>query len=209
MSLAHDERLELADTMAKVGPDAHTLCGEWTVRDLAAHLVIRERRLDAAPGIFLPPLAGYTRRVQDSVAAGEWVGLVDDVRTGPPVWSPYKLLDAQINLGEMFVHHEDVRRADGSAPTPRELSAEMQTALWGLLGLLGRVAYRGAPVAVDVETPDGRRRTFGKKSASRRVALRGEPSELVLHAFGRDAVVLEFDGDQADVAAVKGLDRGV
>ncbi|KIQ20653.1 hypothetical protein ASG56_18440 [Rhodococcus sp. Leaf7] len=209
MSLAHDERLDLADTMAEVGPDAPTLCGDWTVRDLAAHLVIRERRLDAAPGIFLPPLAGYTRKVQDGVAAGEWVSLVDDVRTGPPVWSPYKLLDAQVNLGEMFVHHEDIRRAGTAAPSPRELSPEMQSALWGLLGLLGRIAYRSAPVRVAVETPDGRRRAFGKKSASRTVTLRGEPAELVLHAFGRDAVVLEFDGEAEDIASVKGLDRGV
>ncbi|MGB3771802.1 MAG: TIGR03085 family metal-binding protein [Rhodococcus sp. (in: high G+C Gram-positive bacteria)] len=208
MSLAHDERLELAETMAQVGPDAPTLCGDWTVRDLAAHLVVRERRLDAAPGIFLPPLSGYTKRVQDRVAAGEWVSLVDDVRTGPPIWSPYKLLDAQINLGEMFVHHEDVRRADGSAPSPRDLGAEMESALWGVLGLVGRLAYREAPVTVVQETPDGRTRRLGKKSASRSVALRGEPSELLLHAFGRDAVVLEFDGDEGDIAAVKGLDRG-
>lgn len=209
MSLAHDERLELADLMAKVGPDAPTLCGEWTVRDLAAHLVIRERRLDAAPGIFLSPLAWYTKKVQDSVAASEWVGLVDDVRTGPPVWSPYKILDPVINLGEMYVHHEDVRRGGGGAPQPRELGVDMQKALWGVLAVVGRVAYKGATVAVVHETPDGRSRTFGKTSAPRRVVLRGTPGELLLHAFGRDAVVLEVDGEPGDVAAVDALDRGI
>ena len=41
---AFAERLALADLMAEVGPDAPTLCGGWTTRDLAAHLLLRERR---------------------------------------------------------------------------------------------------------------------------------------------------------------------
>lgn len=209
MSYAHTERLHLAETMAEVGPDAPTLCGEWTVRDLAAHLVVRERRLDAAPGIFLPPLAGYTKRVQDGVAAGDWVSLVDDVRTGPPVWSPYKLLDAKVNLHEMFVHHEDILRATDAPLSPRTFSVDFENRMWGLLAVLARVSYRASPVAVVLETPDGRSRTVGKTGASRRVVLTGKPSELLLHAFGRDAVVLDYDGDGDDIAEVNGLDRGV
>ena len=50
-SLAESERALFADLLAEVGPDAPTLCGDWTTRDLAAHLVVRERRLDATPGI--------------------------------------------------------------------------------------------------------------------------------------------------------------
>ena len=48
MSVAQDERARLVETMRAVGPDHPTLCGDWTTRDLAAHLVVRERRLDAA-----------------------------------------------------------------------------------------------------------------------------------------------------------------
>ena len=36
----------LCDLFEEVGPDAPTLCGDWTTRDLAAHLVMRERRPD-------------------------------------------------------------------------------------------------------------------------------------------------------------------
>src|SRR6476646_3889522 len=50
-SLAHGERLALADLFAEVGPDAPTLCGDWTTRDLVAHLTSRERRADALPGL--------------------------------------------------------------------------------------------------------------------------------------------------------------
>src|SRR5439155_20488720 len=58
MGVARDERSALCDLFAEVGPDAPTLCGGWLTRDLAAHLVIRERRPDAAAGIVIKPLAG-------------------------------------------------------------------------------------------------------------------------------------------------------
>ena len=62
---ARSERLALCRTLERVGPDAPTLCPPWRTRDLAAHLVLRERRPDAAPGIWLRAAAGRTRRVQD------------------------------------------------------------------------------------------------------------------------------------------------
>lgn len=37
------------------GPDAPTLCEGWFTRDLAAHLWIREHRLDAAVGMYSCP----------------------------------------------------------------------------------------------------------------------------------------------------------
>lgn len=93
MSVAQRERAALVATMRSVGPDAPTLCDGWTTRDLAAHLVIREYRVDAAPGILIPLLAGHTAKVQDEVARNtEWNALL-------------------ANVAEMFIHHEDVRRA--------------------------------------------------------------------------------------------------
>ena len=88
------------------------LLGDWTTKDLAAHLVVRERRLDAAPGIIIPALADYTARVQNEVAAAaDWDELLDKVASGPPLLSPFKVLDPLVNVGDMFLHHEDVRRA--------------------------------------------------------------------------------------------------
>ena len=40
------ERKALADLLAALGPDAPTLCTGWETRDLAAHIVLRERRPD-------------------------------------------------------------------------------------------------------------------------------------------------------------------
>ena len=36
---------------------------------------------------------------------------LDQVASGPPLYSPFKLLDSIANVAEMFIHHEDVRRA--------------------------------------------------------------------------------------------------
>ncbi|SUA46605.1 TIGR03085 family metal-binding protein [Nocardia africana] len=112
MSMAQRERRALVSTMTAAGPDAPTLCGTWTVRDLAAHLVVRERHPVAAPGILLKPLAGYLDSVQAKVSEKPFTELLEQIRTGPPWWSPLKPVDAVVNLTEMFVHHEDVRRAD-------------------------------------------------------------------------------------------------
>ena len=68
---ARTERAAFADTLEEAGPDAPTLCTGWTTRDLAAHLVLRERRPDAAMGILIKGVAGHTQRVQDELARGE------------------------------------------------------------------------------------------------------------------------------------------
>ena len=77
------ERSALADLMLAVGPQAPTLCAGWTTRDLAAHLVVRLTRVDAAAGIMVPALEAHLRRVQDEVAAQEWDTLVAKVRRRP------------------------------------------------------------------------------------------------------------------------------
>ena len=87
MGVARDERRLLTELFSEVGPDAPTLCDPWRTRDLAAHLVLRERRLDAAAGILVKPLAGHTQRVQDAYAAKPWDELVDLVRQGQGVLS--------------------------------------------------------------------------------------------------------------------------
>ena len=71
----------------------------------------------------MPFLADYTAKVQGKIARSTtWETLIGLVASGPPIYSPFKLLDAVANLGEMFIHHEDVRRAvDGWQPRALEL----------------------------------------------------------------------------------------
>ena len=47
------ERAQLSDVFDELGPEAPTLLAPWTTRDLAAHLVLRERDYLAGPGLVL------------------------------------------------------------------------------------------------------------------------------------------------------------
>ena len=68
--LAQLERGRLCDLLLEVGPDAPTLCEGWTAADLAAHLVIRERKPLAAPGI----VAGGKLGEYTELNVFEWPG---------------------------------------------------------------------------------------------------------------------------------------
>ncbi len=208
MSMAQRERRALVVTMTAAGPDAPTLCGHWTVRDLAAHLVVRERRPDASPGIMIEALAGYTESVQAKAAQRPFTELLEQIRTGPPWWSPLRPIDAVVNLTEMFVHHEDVRRAE-TGWEPRELDAADEAKLWTDLRRMARMSYRKAPVTLVLATPQGERVTAHTVDGTSEVVLTGQPSELVFHAFGRNAVRLEATGAPEDVKAVNESDRSV
>jgi uncharacterized protein (TIGR03085 family) len=207
MTAAQRERAALVETMRSVGPDAPTLCGDWTTRDLAAHLVVRERRLDTTPGIAVPFLAGYTEKVRRQAAEStEWDELLDKVASGPPIYSPFKILDPVANLGEMFIHHEDVRRAQ-STWEPRELEDTMVKALGRGLPLMARLTLAKAPAKVSLCTPDGKElATVGRGPE---LTVIGEPQELLLFISGRDTVRLEFGGDTALVEAVRASRRGL
>lgn len=189
---AHRERLELARLLRQVGPDAPTLCEGWTTRDLLAHLLARERRLDSGVGLLVRPLAGYSERVRLGYAARDFDALVDQFRR-PPWWSPLSnpLTDELINTMEMFLHHEDVRRAQPDWQ-PRPLPAEMEQALWKRTGMLAGVRLRGLPIRVTLSAPG-----YGARSAGSgpRVQLTGEPGELLLFITGRQAATrLTADG---------------
>ncbi|BBY27706.1 TIGR03085 family metal-binding protein [Mycolicibacterium sediminis] len=201
MSVAQAERAGLVAAMREVGPDAPTLCGDWTARDLAAHLVIRERRLDAAPGILVPKLAGYTERVQDQVAAeNDWNVLLDKVASGPPTLSPFKLLDPLVNVSEMFIHHEDVRRA-GAEWEPRVLDEATTTALTRQVSLMSRLMLSKVPARVTLRTPEGK--TLATTGSGPSVVVTGDPGELLLFVSGRDQTKVEITGDDDAVRAVR------
>ena len=108
---ARRERAALADLLLVTGPDAPTLCTGWLARDLAAHVVVRERRPDASAARMLPPLRSYGEKVRLAKAAEPYEKVVDEVRN-PPWWSPVsnRVTDELANGLELFIHHEDLRR---------------------------------------------------------------------------------------------------
>jgi uncharacterized protein (TIGR03085 family) len=208
MGLAADERQALSDLFDELGPDVPTLCAGWRSRDLAAHLVLRERRPDAAAGIRVAALAGYTERVQREIADRPWAELVRQVRGGPPVWSPFGLPGVAdlVNGVEYFVHHEDVRRGQPDWE-PRQPDRGRDAAVWRAQRTLARLAFRRSPVGIVLRRTDGAE--IVAKKGPNPVTIVGEPGELLLYTSGRTAVRLSFNGDQESVAIVQGLDRAL
>ncbi len=206
MGIAADERRALSDLFDELGPDAPTLCAGWQAKDLAAHLVLRDRRPDAAGGIRFKVLAERTERVQREIADRPWPELVRLVRTGPPTWSPFRLpgIGELANGVEYFVHHEDLRRGRAGWE-PRPPDNDRDATLWRMLRTVARLSFRRSTVGITLRRNEGDQ-TVVKKGPNP-VTIVGEPGELVLYAFGRSAVRLSFNGDDAAVGIVQGLDR--
>ncbi|MFY1637560.1 TIGR03085 family metal-binding protein [Solwaraspora sp. WMMB335] len=183
---AQMERQSLADLFLAVGPDAPTVNDGWTTRDLAAHLVVRERRPDAMPGIWLPLLRRHSERVRTGLAARPFPELVQLVRR-PPAWSPMSnpVTDEVANLMEFFIHHEDVRRAQPDWQ-PRDVPPGEQAALWKRVVALGKLHLRRFPGRVRV-LADGYGE-FAVGVGDDPVLISAPPGELVMFLTGRQRV---------------------
>lgn len=214
--LARDERLALCDTFERVGPGAPTLCDPWDTAGLAGHLVIRDRRPDLAVGVVLPPLAPRLAAGQEDYARQPWPQLVDLVRSGPPGWSPARLpaVDDAVNLGELFIHHEDVLRAPSAAESPmprprREVGPETEAALWAALRRTGKLLFRKARTGVVLVAPGHGRYAAKGPTDLGTVVLEGSPGELLLSAFGRIRVAdVEAVGAPEAVSALRASTLG-
>lgn len=208
MGVAGDERRALSELFEDLGPDAPTLCTGWKTRDLAAHLLVRERRMDAAPGILVPALAPYTQRVQDSYAARPWTEVVELVRAGPAWYWPTAIgpLDELTNGPEFLVHHEDVRRAQPGWK-PRPADPVRDATAWKSAKQASKLNLRKSPVGVILKTPEGREARV--KDGPDTVTVVGDPMELLLFVFGRDAVQVTFEGDAYAVDRLRKHDRGL
>jgi len=208
----------LCALLDKAGPDAPTLCEGWQTSDLAAHLVLREHRPDAAIGILGGPMARYTARTQQKLAARTpYPMLVETIRTGPPRLSLYGIpgADSKLNFTEYFVHHEDVRRGQPDW-RPRDLSDGLTEAIWGLLRQ-ARLLLRKVPVGIEFARDDIRQQGDNQRTVrltvratTPMVTVIGPPAELLMWTFGRtSAARIRLEGAEADVAALKSAHWGI
>jgi uncharacterized protein (TIGR03085 family) len=201
--LAQQERTTLCDLLVEHGPEAPTLCEGWLTADLAAHLVVRERRPDSGPGLVWPPLAEYTDKVRRAVRdRTPYLRLVETVRRGPPLL--LRPFDGPMNTVEFFIHVEDVRRAPAGWE-PRPLSPGLADALWARIGPGGMA--KKVPATIVITSPG---RADKERGTGPRLTLAGDPGELTLFGAGRQgAAKVEIAGDAALVAQLRAASLGV
>jgi uncharacterized protein (TIGR03085 family) len=197
LTFARRERHDLCDLALELGPDEPTLCGEWTTRELLAHLFVREHR----------PLSGLTDAAMSRAAGRPYPDLVDAVRS--PGLTPFALKPVEVvaNTLEYLVHHEDVRRAQPGWE-PRDLDPADLDAAWRAIRMAGKGLVRpaGVPVSIRRSDTDDRATLRGGEPS---VTVTGPVVELVLFLYGRSAVRdLTFDGPSALVDRLRAASLG-
>lgn len=198
------ERELLCDLLDQLGPGAPTLLASWTTHDLAAHLVLREHDNLAAPGLVLPGRwARLAERHRLGLKQRPFASLVATIRSGPPRgFFRIRWVRRLANLNEFFVHHEDVRRANGYGPRPEDPA--LDAALWRNVDrarwLLSR-RLRGAGLELEWS---GTGRVVRARRGIPTARLVGQPDELLLYLFGRtSAAEVEITGPGEAVDAVQ------
>ena len=197
---ARSERIALADLMTNLGPTAPTLCVGWTAQDLAAHIVVRERRPDAAAGIVFSPLSNYCEKIRQEFKHRPWADLLQMIRTGPPQWNPmgWAGVESAANLFEFFVHHEDVLRAQ-EAWQPRVINEQLSNQIMNRLRNSAWLMWRRARVGVILT--DGTTSIVAKRPPINTgiVTVTGEPAELLLTTYGRSKTLVKVTGAEKDI----------
>jgi uncharacterized protein (TIGR03085 family) len=203
------EREGLCRLMNELGSEAPTLLWPWTTRDLAAHLVIREHDPVAAPGLVVPGAWGrFAERRRAALSRRDYATLLTTIRSGPRGFFRIGWVRRVPNLNELFVHHEDVRRANGLGPRIGDPS--LDAALWHNLGFapwfLAR-RLRGAGLELEWA---GTTRVLRARRGEPTARLTGLPGELLLYLFGRQAAAkVELSGPGAAVAIVERVHFGM
>jgi uncharacterized protein (TIGR03085 family) len=143
-----------------------------------------------------------------TVANSRFEELVARVRSGPPaVLRPF---DAAMNMNEMFVHHEDLRRGAGdNTPRPAGEIRDVEDALWKTMKRLGRLTARSLrPVGLDLLRDDGE--MFQVLSGNPTATLKGRPGELALYLSGRKgAAQVELTGPDQAKEALRSASFGI
>ncbi|AKE39376.1 TIGR03085 family protein [Corynebacterium camporealensis] len=203
MSFSSSERSKLAQLLHDLGPDAPTLCEGWTTRDMAAHLWTRENQFVATAGVFVPALSDRAEQAHAETAQRDYDKVVDEWGRGPTGLNPWRVLDSKGNFAEHFIHHEDVRRANGQ-DEPRDFSRVVNKQMHSTLEKLAKAMLRKSKQPV-VLYPEGFSRIVAADSngvsenGSAVVAVHGEVGELLLWVYGRDAAHVKIEGDESQV----------
>jgi uncharacterized protein (TIGR03085 family) len=208
-TLARRERQALCDTALSLDAAAPTLCGDWDVAMLLAHLIVRERRPLKASGIMIPRFAPITERAMAKEAARGVPAMVATLRKAP--LTPYSLpvVERFTQTLEYVVHHEDLRRAQPGWE-PRDLPAGDVEELWTLVSRSGSYLGRNLSVPTRIARSDKPDTSARFSKGEDPVIVTGPVVELIMWAFGRTALRdVVVDGPPESVARLETANRRV
>ena len=205
MRLATEERLDLADFLDTLAPaqwEAPSLCQDWSVRDVVAHVVSYEEL--GMTGLLTRRLKAVGRGGSNEVGRAEYAGrspadLTAFLRAHARPQGLTSWFGGAIALTDGLIHHQDIRRALGA---PRTVPAERLLAALGFAlrspKLPSRKDTRGLRlVATDLDWSHG----SGPE-------VTGTGEALLMAIAGRPAPVPELDGAGASVLAQRVRARG-
>jgi uncharacterized protein (TIGR03085 family) len=198
------ERARLCDLLDELGPQAPTLLEPWTARDIAAHLVLRERDSFAGPGLVLPGTWGrLAEQRRRTLALTDFTVLTATLRSGPPPgFFRIGWVRRIPNLNEFFVHQEDIRRANGRHPRVNDRG--LDEALWrNVNAARWFLARRLQGAGLELQWA-GAAHTVRARRGEPIARIAGPPGELLLYLFGRQrAAQVEVSGTDAAIEAVQ------
>lgn len=196
MQLARDERIEFAEFLDDLTPqqwDSPTLCGDWRVRDVVAH-VIGYDALSRGETIRRMAKGLVTRGGANAVGVAEDAGkqpaeLIALFRRYAEPRGLTTGFGGRIALADGMIHQQDIRRALGTPRVipPDRLRVVLNFAVWAP-PLRGALRTRGVRlVATDLDWSWGR----GPEVCG--------PGEAVLMAMaGRAAALTDLGGPGKD-----------
>jgi uncharacterized protein (TIGR03085 family) len=199
------ERHELLTTLRGLGPDVPTLCPPWTGMQIASHLGAAEanaglwwaagwptRRVlgPARTARLLARSQPLLERAMRRLERRGWSALLDRLGAGPP-WLFGTATLTRVRLLEDWIHHEDVRRANGLQP--RGADARLCAALVEGMELLATIPeFSTGRERIAAVLDDG---TLLTGSQQPEVTVRGDPGEVLLALAGRlHAAEVAVDG---------------
>jgi uncharacterized protein (TIGR03083 family) len=197
-----DERAELLRVLESLDTDQwaeSSLCTEWTVRDVVAHLVGYDCT-NFARFVLLLVVTGVSVTRTNAVLVRRWRRRPNDrllaaLRRGPRAGSVTRMLGHRLALIDSFVHQQDIRRPLGlSRSVPAERLVRLaEIMIRDRVGAGGAKRARGLRLrATDVDWATG----AGPE-------VRGPAEALIMALAGRSAALNDVDGDGISLMAAR------
>lgn len=178
------ERKYTAELLRGLNPRqwrAKTLCKGWSVEDLAAHLVTRERNIIGGLGLVVPGLHKLHDKRLKRVAARGYEYIIEKLSQYP------SHMPASLNTAEFWVHNEDLLRGELKMSRPAPTKAENKILWASLTGLVkikkGLVADLGIARFINTETKE--ELVTKQNNSTKKTTISGTAGELLLYFYGR------------------------